>query len=187
MARAGRPGVDVAAIDRELLEDRLDALHGLALAAGHKTGAVARPVEAAAGAEVDEPDAPLLQASLAPDRVPPVRVAAVHEHVARVERGSQVVEDLLHWRASRDVEKDHPRRGEPYLEVFVGADLGEARLQHVLRGAVARKADHADVFLQRLPGEVSAHAAQANDAVLVSCFHYEFSFASCFFRAPGRG
>jgi hypothetical protein len=142
-----RTRVDVAALDRQLLEDRLDALYHLALAAGHKTGAVARPVEAAAGAEVHKADAALLQAAVAPDRVSPVGVAAVHEHVARVERGAQVVEDLVYRRTRRDVQEDRPRWGELCLEVLVGADLDEAGFDHVLRCAVARKADHADVFL----------------------------------------
>jgi hypothetical protein len=97
--------VDVTALHRQSAQNRLDLGDSLALAAGHETGAVARPVEAAAGAEVNEVDAPLLQAALAADRVPPVGVAAVHEHVARVERGGKVVEDLVHRRARRDVEK----------------------------------------------------------------------------------
>jgi hypothetical protein len=61
---------------------------------------------------------------VAPDRVSPVGVAAVHEHVARIERGGQVVEDLVYRRTRRDVKEDRPGWRESCLEVLVGADLG---------------------------------------------------------------
>jgi hypothetical protein len=50
-----------------------------------------RALDAAAGPQVHEVDAPLLEPTVATDRVAPVRVAAVDEDVALVELLGEIV------------------------------------------------------------------------------------------------
>ena len=70
VAGTWRPGVNIAALDRESLEDRLDARDSLPLAADHEAGAMQGAGNAAARAEIGEAKAARLHAGVAPDRLP---------------------------------------------------------------------------------------------------------------------
>ena len=74
----------------EVDEQRRDERVGLAIAAGHEAGAVARAPDAAAGAHVEEADPPLGEFGMAALGVLPVRVAAVDGDVAGHEQRARV-------------------------------------------------------------------------------------------------
>ena len=77
---AGRAG-DVAAARGERLEDRIEALHRVRVAADHHAVAALEPPDAAAGADVDVVDALRPQVVLPADVVDVVGVAAVDQDV----------------------------------------------------------------------------------------------------------
>src|SRR5207245_8992018 len=115
-ARAGRPGGDPAARDAERGEDRLDARHRFPLPAGHEARSVAGTRDPAGRTNIDEPEAAFLQPAMTADRIAPVRVAAIGDHVPRRERVGEGVEHLVDARARRNPEDDGAGWGELRLE-----------------------------------------------------------------------
>ena len=82
---AARRALDLAAAWRERLEDRIEALDDLVLAADHEAVAALEAVHAAAGAGVDVVDVLRGERLRAADVVLEERVAAVDDRVARLE------------------------------------------------------------------------------------------------------
>ena len=76
--------VRIAGLRRKGLEDRLEPLHRLVVAADHQAEADLETPDPAGDAGVDEVDAAVLRLDIAPLRVAEVRVAAVDDRVALV-------------------------------------------------------------------------------------------------------
>jgi hypothetical protein len=126
----------------------------------------------------------LLQPAMASDRVSPVGIPAVDEDVALLELFGEIVENLIHCRSRGDVEEDYSRGSKLRFKVLEGADLDEPGFDHVVRGVVAREADHAYALLQGLPGEVApirpnpitpySLLASVIDLLLIPCSFFAF-------------
>ena len=112
MARARRPGMDIAALDRELAQERLDHGDRFGLAADHEAGALARAGRAAGGTGVDEMNALLLEPDVPADGIAPVRSPAVANYVAAFECTAQLIEGFISQGTSRQIEKHEARRGQ---------------------------------------------------------------------------
>ena len=151
---AARADVRVAVLGREVLEDRLEPLHGLVVAADHQAVAVREPPDAAAHARVDEVDALRLRVAVAALRVAEVRVAAVDDRVARVAEREQLLERVLGDLAGGDHQPERARRVE------LVAKLGERRRGSRVVVRVVRL--HVVAALLEAGRHVAAHAAEAD-------------------------
>src|SRR5438067_5596387 len=109
MARARRPGMDIAALDRELAQERLDHGDRFGLAADHEAGALARAGRAAGGTGVDEMNALLLEPDVPADGIAPIRIAAVGDDVAGLEHGRSLLQYLINRRPSRHIQQHKAR------------------------------------------------------------------------------
>src|SRR5437588_7046588 len=169
----------VALLGGERLEDRLEPLHGLLVAADHEAEADLEPPDPARDARVHEVDA-LLRRLLVPAlRVAEVRVAAVDDRVAALGELQQVLEDILRDLAGRDHHPEGARRLELALQLLERAgrprlDLGVVRadlvaaLAQPLRHAVAHpaEADHPELHGYRSSSRTRAtrRSRSFNDA-----------------------
>src|SRR4029450_13402053 len=99
---AGRANVEVAPLRRERLEDRLEAPDRLVLAAGHERESLPQAPDPAGDADIEEEEAALLRLRRPALRVAEVRVAAVDDRIARLQRPEQLLEGLPGDSAGRD-------------------------------------------------------------------------------------
>ena len=82
VAGSGPPDVGIPTLGSERLEHRLHAVEHVALTADHQAVAVLEPPDPPGRAAVQECDALGFQLSGAADRLLPVRVPAVDDHIA---------------------------------------------------------------------------------------------------------
>jgi hypothetical protein len=117
VAGAGGTDVRVAALGRERLEDRLEPLHGLVVAADHEAEPDLQPPDTARDPCVDEVDAALLRLGVASHRVTEIGVAAVDDDVAFVGEQQQMVERILGDLAGGNHEPERAWRIELLLQL----------------------------------------------------------------------
>src|SRR5690606_28853194 len=94
------------------LPDRFDFLPGLKFAARHQRGTESRALLASGDAGTDKPDSLLLQFALAPNRIGPLRVAAIDDDVAFVEKRNETFNNGVGRSSGLDENDDPPRRSE---------------------------------------------------------------------------
>ncbi len=159
VAGADLAGVHEAGVALGLqdVEERLDHCDVRVLAAAHQRVALGQAPHAPAHAAVDEADALLGQLLAVAHVVGVARVAAVDDHVARLQQLGQRVDRVEGRRTGRDHHPHGPRRRQ----------LVDQRLERVhLPAAVGRAvvADHLVAAAAQPFGHVAAHLAQADHA-----------------------
>ena len=174
----GTVGTDVGAarhavdLGRDLLEDRAERLVRLLGAAGHDRRAEQRTLLTAGDARAHEVQALLAQRRLAPDRVREVRVARVHDDVALLQEGHQLVDDRVRGAAGLHHDDDLARPGQRRDEVLDRLGRDEHALVAVVRdqrlglGVRAVVDRHREAVACKVPGEVAAHHRQPGDTDL---------------------
>jgi hypothetical protein len=104
------------------------------------------------------------QFSLTTDGIAPVGIAAVGDHVARLQRVGDLAEHLLRGGARRHVEQHAARRREPFAEPRGLPDLLEPRLQQLGTGVAAGLPDHRDTRAECVQREPAADTTEPHDA-----------------------
>ena len=145
------PGADLAgvhpaelALGLERVEDRLDELDVLLVAAGHQRVAVLQAPDAAGDAAVDEADALVREELGVGLVVGPARVAAVDDDVALRQQPLERLHGLPGRLARRDHHPDRPRGGQcldhrlEAVHVAERRGCGRSRPRCALRGGSAR-------------------------------------------------
>jgi hypothetical protein len=94
-------------VDREIDQQRPYELEHLRVATGHEARAVASTGDPARCAHVQEVDATRGETGMVAFGLAPERVAAVDDHVGRVQPVRECLDGLLDGRAMRDVQQDH--------------------------------------------------------------------------------
>jgi hypothetical protein len=129
---------------------------------------VTRAVDAAASTQVDELHGSRLEPLVAANRVTPVRVATVHDHVTGLEHADEVIEQRIHRGTGRDVEKDGSGRGQLLPEVFEATRLDHPGLLQLASQTGRIEAHDLHALLTRLQGESPSHPAEAYHAELTA-------------------
>ena len=136
-------------------------------AAHHEAGPVPCAIDAAAGPQVHQLDATLLEFAVAPDRVPPVGIAAVDNDVPRLEFFRQIIKHLVDDGAGRHVHENGTRRFQRRTKSGETFDLLEAGLAQLRGGAPELEARHNHFFPEGLQRQATAHAAQTDNPKLI--------------------
>ena len=162
-ARPAHVGVPIGRCER--VEDRLEGLDRLAVAADHEAVAVLEPPDAAGRAGVDVPETLRPHLRVASDVVVEVRVAAVDDRVARLEDLHQLVDHRLGGVARGDHDPHRARSRQPGdqladAEGALGA-LGHD-LARLLRGPI--EGNDLVALTDQPADHVRAHPPEADEA-----------------------
>jgi hypothetical protein len=126
---------------------------------------VASAGDAAARADVEEPDSGACELLVPAAGVVPMRVPAVGHDVSRGEQPQQRVADVVRRPPVRDVEEDDARRLEPAYELFERIRRVEAFRDELARELGVAVVTHDVVtVLHRRPRQVAAHPSKSDDS-----------------------
>jgi len=103
---------------------------------------------------------------VAANRITPVRVAAIHDHVTGLERPGEIIEQRIHRRTRRDVEEDGAGRGKLLPEVLEATPFDHPGFLQLGAQTGRIEAHDPHSLLTRLQGESAAHPAEAHHAKL---------------------
>ncbi len=167
LAVAARGGRDLAAPRRQRAQHRFDTVDRLLRPAHHQAIAALRAPDAAAGPGIDVMDAAPAGVARAAHVVLEVRVSAVDDRVARLERLGQRCHRLLGGGAGGHHHPDRARRGQSLDELVeaAGGD-GALRAQRGHRVRVAIMHHHLVAALHQAPGHVRTHPAETDHSDL---------------------
>ena len=151
------------------MEDRLERLHGLAVAADHQAVADLEAPDAAARAGVDVADLLRSELDVAALVVVEVRVAAVDDRVARLEVLEQLCDLGLGRIAGRHHDPDRPRRRQ-LRDELLDRERGDRALAGDLLRLLRRPVVRHDLMAvaEEAPDHVGAHPAESDETDLHS-------------------
>src|SRR5439155_2539134 len=162
-----RRALDRAFARRERLEDRIEALHHILLAADHHAVAALEPVHAAARTGVGVVDVLAGERLRTPDVVLEERVTAVDDRVAGLELLAELLHGRFGWPARRHHDPYRARLGEPGDQVAQRARPLRAFARELLHGIRAAIVDDALVAVaHQAARHVGAHPTKSDHSEL---------------------